>query len=290
MKITTLAINVSGGKGNRAVVMDVFSFVDVFFIIDPPVDESGGLIGCEDGNFDLFSFVIGSGVECYVRSSVVGMFSVIEHDVGGVSVGYQDGDVEKVLRGVYVRPARGREVWAEHCIGWDGCDVLFGDFNARHASWDPNLTYYHGYGNWMREWADNNGYQVHQPRFPTFKGSSFIDLVISKGRVKFCYDDKAGLEHAGILVRISVDEPVNLVRKRPAWKRIDGEKLDISLRDLSNSHDEDIWSGVRDIVDGLPRARVGRVECRYWSVELERMRRDIGTVEAAEDLGCCCDR
>jgi len=31
------AVNVGASRGNCALVMDVFSFVDVFFIVDPPV-------------------------------------------------------------------------------------------------------------------------------------------------------------------------------------------------------------------------------------------------------------
>ena len=59
MRFTTLAINVSGGRGNRAVVMDVFSFVDVLFVVDPPRGDGGGLVPHEMGVFDLFSFCCG---------------------------------------------------------------------------------------------------------------------------------------------------------------------------------------------------------------------------------------
>ena len=88
MKITTLAINVSAGRGNRAVVMDVFSFVDVLFIIDQPLNKDGGLVPHENGVFDLFSFCVGSGVEVYVRKAVVVLFEIVEHEVDGVAIAF----------------------------------------------------------------------------------------------------------------------------------------------------------------------------------------------------------
>jgi len=36
MFITTLSINVGRSKANRSLVMDVFSFVDLLFIVDSP--------------------------------------------------------------------------------------------------------------------------------------------------------------------------------------------------------------------------------------------------------------
>lgn len=142
MKITTLAINVSGGKGNRAVVMDVFSFVDVIFIIDPPLGVDGCVVPHESGcGKDLFSFVAGSGVEIFVRSALVGLFDVCEHSVDGASIGLVCGGERIVMRGVYVRPGRTRSDWDGFAEKLAKCDMIFGDFNARHRDWDPSLGY-----------------------------------------------------------------------------------------------------------------------------------------------------
>lgn len=135
MKITTLTINVAGGTGNRAVVLDVFSFVDVVFIVDPPLRSDGSLVPHE-GNVDkeLFSFVVGSGVEVFVRSALVELFDVVRHDVDGVTVGFVNRGKRFLMRGIYVRPGRSRRDWDGFVANWDGCDVIMGDFNARHPS------------------------------------------------------------------------------------------------------------------------------------------------------------
>jgi len=44
MFITTLSINVGRSRANRSLVIDVFSFVDLLFIIDPPRKADGGCV------------------------------------------------------------------------------------------------------------------------------------------------------------------------------------------------------------------------------------------------------
>jgi len=41
MFITTLSINVGRSRANRSFVMDVFSFIDLLFIVDPPERRMG---------------------------------------------------------------------------------------------------------------------------------------------------------------------------------------------------------------------------------------------------------
>jgi len=57
MFITTLSINVGRSRANRSLVMDVFSFVDLLFIVDPPRQADRGGVVHEHVDFDLFSFV-----------------------------------------------------------------------------------------------------------------------------------------------------------------------------------------------------------------------------------------
>jgi hypothetical protein len=88
MFITTCTINVGKGVGNRSLVMEIFSFVDLFFILEPPVDSGGNFMAHENVFYDLLSFEKGSGVEVFVRSSMLGMFTMGEHGRCGASVKY----------------------------------------------------------------------------------------------------------------------------------------------------------------------------------------------------------
>jgi len=67
MFITTLSINLGRSRANRSLVMDVFSFVDLLFVVDPPRMVGGGCVIHEHVDFDLFSFVPASGGEVFVR-------------------------------------------------------------------------------------------------------------------------------------------------------------------------------------------------------------------------------
>jgi len=89
MFITTLSINVGRSRANRSLVMDVFSFVDLLFIVDPPHKADGGGVVHEHVDFDLFSFVQASGVEVFVRSSLSGLFLVDLHDMVTCVVMYE---------------------------------------------------------------------------------------------------------------------------------------------------------------------------------------------------------
>jgi len=95
MFITTLSINVGRSRANRSLVMDVFSFVDVFFVVDPPRKVDGGHVVHEHLDFDLFSFVQASGVEVFVRSSLSGLFLVDMHDMVTCVIMYEEGGVRR---------------------------------------------------------------------------------------------------------------------------------------------------------------------------------------------------
>ena len=66
MRFTALSVNVGAGAGNRAVVMDVFSFVGFLFVIDSPL-AGGKHVPQEPGSWELLSFCEDSGVEVYVH-------------------------------------------------------------------------------------------------------------------------------------------------------------------------------------------------------------------------------
>jgi len=137
MFITTLSINVGRSRANRSLVMDVFSFVDLLFIVDPPRKVDGGGVVHEHVDFDLFSFVQVSGVEVFVRSSLSGLFLVDLHDMVTCVVIYDVGGVRRRIGGVYVPPKTDRLEWLACEATWDDCDFLMGDFNAKHDDRNP---------------------------------------------------------------------------------------------------------------------------------------------------------
>jgi len=103
MKITTCTINVGKGIVNRLLIIDVFSFVDVFFILERPVKRDGRNIVHEHGDFDLFSFECEGGVEVFVRTSIVGLFSLETHNKCSVDLSYVGrDDVSRCIGGVYI--------------------------------------------------------------------------------------------------------------------------------------------------------------------------------------------
>jgi len=114
MRFSAMSINVRGSAGNCRLVMEVVSFVDILFVLDPPV-VGGGLVDSDDGGRVLFSFCAGSGVEVWVRRGCVGLFSVVAHNEWCASVGFWRCGKELVLSGVYIRPTRPRAVFA-HAI------------------------------------------------------------------------------------------------------------------------------------------------------------------------------
>jgi len=112
MFITTLSINVGRSRANRSLVMDVFSFVDLLFVVDPPRKADGGGVVHEHVDFDLFSFVPESGVEVFVRSSLSGLFLVGLHDMVTCVIMYDVGGVRRRIGGVYVPPGTKKLEWS----------------------------------------------------------------------------------------------------------------------------------------------------------------------------------
>jgi len=107
MRVNICTINVGAGIGNRNVAMDVYYFVDIFIFVDMPVTRSGDCVDAENSCFDLFSFVAGSGVEVYVRKSLVGWVKLVEHREAYVVLEMKKESGHSVMvGGVYIRPNR----------------------------------------------------------------------------------------------------------------------------------------------------------------------------------------
>lgn len=153
MRVTALSVNVGASAGNRALVMELFSFVNLLFVVDPPLNGDRH-IPQEPGVWELFSFVHGSGVEVYIRSGMVGLFEVVAHRVAGVSIGYYVKGTLNVLRCVYMRPALPKAVWDDETRGWEGLNIVLGDMNVMDLSWD---VVGNSYGGWARRGAEAAG-------------------------------------------------------------------------------------------------------------------------------------
>lgn len=255
----------------------LFSFVDVLFISEPPTAVDGGHVAHNHDRRDLFSFVIVSGVEVYVRSCFAGLFRVMEHGVDGASIGYLYKRTMYVLRDVYIPPNTVQADWLVFSGRWDVCDTMFGDFNARYRSWDPAVAEDTSMGNWTRRFIDDRGYKIFVLNSPTFKGISTIDLCLSKTMRPVSVSGSAGLNHDALLLRLLVNEPPNLERLRPAWKRIDHKQLVVDLSALKECDDDALWEKVRSVVDSLPRNSQGSNKCPFWSSYLDCIRRDVST-------------
>ena len=221
----------------------LFSFVDILFVSEPPSAADGVHVAHDEDGRDLFSFVVGSGIEVYVCSCFAGLFRVVEHEVDGASIGYLYKGTLYILRGVYIPPSTARADWLVYSQRWWDCDTLFGDFNARHRSWDPALTVDTGMENWTRRFINDRQLKLFIPDSPTFKGISTIDLCISKTTRPVTISGRAGLDHDAILLRLLVDEPPNLERRRPAWQRIDYKQLAVDFGALRECDDEELWGG-----------------------------------------------
>jgi len=62
-------------------------------------------------------------------------------------------------------------------------------------------------------------------------------------------------------------------RMRPSYRKVDWSKVQAGMEGLINVYD--VWKGVRDIIDGLPRAGTGSSRCKWWLDVLENMKLDI---------------
>ena len=121
---------------NQALAFDCFSFVDLSFVVDPPLAADGGYVDHEGGDFELFSFVHGSDVVVYVSLGMAGLFKVVMHDGNGASIGFVYRGEDCVVRGIYSRPEMFAEWWDRSTECWGGVDWVMGDMNARHRDWE----------------------------------------------------------------------------------------------------------------------------------------------------------
>jgi len=154
------------------------------------------------------------------------MMKVVRHDNMTACISYADCEQVRMIGGVYVHPQDVKEVWLEGELAWDGCQLLCGDFNARHPRWDMGCQQPNNIGRWRDEYSTGTGQDVWTPPGHTFRSVSAIDLVPGHDSSKISYSDKAGLEHLGVVIRIRMDDHVDLVRSRPDWRQVGASQYD----------------------------------------------------------------
>jgi len=280
MFITTLSINVGRSRANRSLVMDVFSFLDVLFIVDPPRKADGSGVVHEHVDFDLFSFIQASCIEVFVRSSLSGLFLVDMHDMVTCVIMYDVDGVRRRISGVYVPPKTNKLEWLACEATWDDCDFLMGDVNARHDEWNPiprpgSMHISDCCDLWLTQFCHRTGLRVHPPTGCTFRNISAIDSFVGNSETRVSYDRKAGLEHVAVVARLEISEPNDMVRRRPAWRNIPVSDCDDILEHVDSGGDEEMWSRLRSGVNALPRSGKGVGRCPFWNTDLQRIRSDL---------------
>ena len=261
-------------------MMNVFSFVDLLFVVDPPHKVDGGSVVHEHVDFDLFSFVQAPGVEVFVRSCLSGLFLVDLHDMVTCIVMYDVGGVRRRIGGVYVLPSLRKPEWLDSEATWDDCDFLMGNFNARHDDWNPtprpgSMRISDCHGLWLSQFCDRTGLWVYPPSGCTFRNISAIDLFIGNSETRVSYDRKAGLEHVAIIVRLEVDGAIDVVRRQPAWWNIPASDCDDILEHVDLGVDEEMWLRLRSGMDALSRSGRNVGLCPFWNPDLQRIRSDL---------------
>jgi len=179
MFINLCVINVGASVGNRSLVCDVFSYVDVIFIVDLPSTPAGRYIDGDIGDFVLMCDVDKCNVHAYIRRSLVSMFDVVWSDKIGLVLGMMSGGVKRHIGGVYLRPDMGSSAVEAALLPYTDCHIIVGDMNARHLRWGH-----------MADGGNNNqGNAVNRvladmdfmvPSIATHDGISVIDLCTFK--------------------------------------------------------------------------------------------------------------
>lgn len=281
MRVTICAINVGRGEGNRTVVMELLSYVDLFFIIDPPLMENGECVENEVRGYELFSFVKNGDVEVFVKSGITGWIEVVEHDENTVVLEYKTKEGNRKVGGTYWRPHCKKEKverWLERV---KDCDMIMGDFNARSGVWgqESGDRYENDYGRLLKKWTMDNNFEVHEYDQKTFRQTSTIDLTIKKkGRGltnKPKLTDCANLEHCGQIMRVQMEKPQNSKEEDVAWKRVDWNKVEGWMKEVSRMKVEERWEGMCTLMRRLPKKKNCSRRAPWWDEKLEGMLKDV---------------
>ena len=280
MKVTTCTINVGNGEGNRNMVFEALWFVDVFIILDCPTNGKGGYLEHENSEYEMVSSVENGDVEVYIRTSMVGWFTIESHEKEAVIIRYQEEetDITKRIGAIYVRPLRESAEIEKRMEEMKSCDIIVGDLNARNriCGKEAGDEWTNAYGRKLHQWMMKNEREVAKNYEKTFRQTSVIDITIYKKGDKppsRQLTDKCSFEHMGQIIRLKVEKPTNLRKENVNWKKIDWDKLEKDLKKIRIEEDGG-WGDLKSIMVNLPKKKCGKKGNKWWTENLEKMARD----------------
>ena len=223
MKVTTCTINVGQGEANRNMALEILGFVDVFFILDCPVNFRGEYVEHENQEYEMVSTVENGDVEVNVRTSIVGWFTIESHGKESVVMKYEEEGTGKRKRigAVYIRPLKEVMEVDKRMNEMAKCNLIIGDLNARNPIWGKeagdNRT--NAYGRQLQKWIEKENRSRLKTKEKMFRQISGLDITIYKTTdqsPKRSMTDKCGFEHMGQIISIQVEKPHNLKKDNVA--------------------------------------------------------------------------
>ena len=264
--------------------MDLYAWVDVFFFLEPPGKRSGGFVEHERDEFELFSFKKDSGVEVFVRTGVVGLISVVRHDEMSAVMEFVDDEGRKrKFGGVYLSPTKGMGTVVEWLERLEDCNILVGDFNARHRVWGERCgdIKTNTYGTALLNFIRKYGYGIQEPKCYTFRNCSAIDLCVSDIGTKSELVDKGALEHMGQITRLSMRPVANMNKASVNWRKVDWTKAKEDLKEIAERNGD--YEEIIMMVDNLEKKTAFRKGCGWWNKELEKMVKEVKFLRRSAD-------
>lgn len=258
MFINLCVINVEASVGNHSVVCDVFSDVDIIFIVDPPVNSSGDYVVGNVGEFVCVSGLEKCDVQVYVRGCFQGLFDLLWTDGRGVILRVMSRGMVRTVDGIYLSPGIGNAGIELALAPFVEYDILAGDFNARHDRWGQvvNVEGHNQQGTMVARIQSCMDLIVLSVR--KHDGISVIDLGAFKlPPVKYRVSQRAGLPHAAQIVKFDSDT-VGLPTPKPGYKRPRWDIFRLDLQRIDPS-DDNIWQEARHMVDARHRMHHGSI-------------------------------
>ena len=234
----------------------------------------------ENSEYEMVSSVENGDVEVYIRTSMVGWFTVESHEKEGVIMKYQEEEtgITKRIGAIYVRPLRESTDIEKRMKEMKSCDIIVGDLNARNQIWGKEAgdEWTNAYGRKLHRWMIENDREVVKTYEKTFRQASVIDITIYRKGEKppsRQLTDKCSFEHMGQIIRLKVEKPTNLKKESVDWKKVDWDKMEKDLKKLDMEKDGG-WGDIKLIMKNLPKRKCGKRGNKWWTEELERMAKD----------------
>ena len=241
--------------------------MDVFIILDCPVDSRGEYVEHENREYEMVSSVENGDVEIYIRKSMVGWFVIESHEKESVIMRYYEEEgtgIIKRIGAVYVRPLRETREIEKRMEELERCDLIIRDLNVRNPIWgkDAGDKGSNAYGKKLQQWISNNDRIVAKTNEKTFRQSTVLDITIYKKGDETpnrTLTDKCGFEDMGQIVRLRVEKPQRLMKVGVEWRKLNWKKMEENLKSLERGEDGG-WEELKNILENLPKKKSGKRE------------------------------